>query len=131
MSLSPTDRAARLGLRDAREVDQLRSYIDGIVRRREYMWYVARSELRSRQIDSFLGNLWHLLNPLLQISVFFLFFGLVLETDRGVDNFLGYLTIGVFVYGYTQKCSTIGARSLIKYNDSAVRRDVPRRHPDR
>lgn len=116
MTQSTADRAARLGLRNAREAERLRSYIEGVARRREYMWYVARSELRSRQIDSFLGNLWHLLNPLLQIGVFFLFFGLVLETDRGVDNFLGYLSIGIFVYSYTQKCTTIGARSLIKYN---------------
>ena len=102
-------------LTDARATERLGSYIATTWQRREYMWYVARQEMRSRQINSFLGNLWHLLNPLLQISVFFLFFGLVLDTTRGVDNFLAYLSIGVFVYGYSQKCAMTGAKSLVKY----------------
>ena len=109
------DRGEPLALRDARETERLPSYLRGIWQRREYVWYVARSELRSRQINSILGNLWHLLNPLLQIGVFFLFFGLVLETDRGVDNFLGYLSIGIFTYSYSQKSAITGAKSLAKY----------------
>lgn len=102
-------------LRDARETERLGIYLAEVWQRRHYMWYVSTSELRSRQINSILGNLWHLINPLLQISVFFIFFGLVLDTQRGVDNFLGYLSIGIFVYGYTQKSATAGAKSLVKY----------------
>ena len=104
-----------LELRDARETEQLGTYLTGMWARREYMWWVAKSELRSRQINSVLGNLWHVLNPLLQIAVFFLFFGLVLKTDRGTDNFLGYLSIGIFVYSYTQKSAMSGGKSLAKY----------------
>lgn len=116
--MSPTtssEPSAILELRDARETERLSTYLRGIWQRREYIGYVARSNLRSRQINSVLGNLWHLLNPLLQISVFFIFFGLVLGTDRGVDNFLGYLSIGIFVYSYTQKSTTEGGKSLGKY----------------
>lgn len=102
-------------LRDARESERLQGYLQGIWRRRGYIWYVSKSELRSRQIGSVLGNLWHLLNPILQIAIYFLFFGLILETRRGVDNFLGYLAIGVFTYTFTQKAVQAGARSLIKY----------------
>ncbi len=102
-------------LTDARATERLGSYLATTWQRREYMWYVANQELRSRQINSVLGNLWHLLNPLLQISVFFLFFGLVLDTTRGVDNFLAYLSIGIFVYGFSQKCAMSGAKSLTKY----------------
>jgi teichoic acid transport system permease protein len=114
-SSTSSEPGAILQLRDARETERLSTYLSGTWQRREYVWYVARSELRSRQINSVLGNLWHLLNPLLQISVFFIFFGLVLKTDRGVDNFLGYLSIGIFVYGYTQKSAMAGAKSLLKY----------------
>lgn len=111
----PTSLAGGDALRDARETERLRSYLTQVWYRRHYMWYVARSELRSRQINSVLGNLWHLLNPLLSIGVFFLFFGLVLDAKRGVDNFLGYLSIGIFVYSCTQQSVLAGARSLVKY----------------
>ncbi|MDW3216954.1 MAG: ABC transporter permease [Ilumatobacteraceae bacterium] len=112
---SPQGVIATDGLSDAREAERLPSYLRGIWERRHYISYVSKAALRTRQINSVLGNLWHLLNPLLQIGVFFLFFGLVLDTTRGVDNFLGYLSIGIFVYSYSQKCAITGARSLVKY----------------
>lgn len=108
-------RSPDAALRDARETDRLGKYVAGIWQRREYAWYVANSELKSRQINSLLGNLWHLLNPMLQIAVFYIFFGLVLEADRGVDNFVGYLTVGIFTYSFLQKSAMSGAKSLLKY----------------
>lgn len=114
------------GLSDAREAERLSSYLRGIWARRHYIAYVSRSELRSRQINSVLGNLWHLLNPLLSIGVFFLFFGLVLDTTRGVDNFLGYLSIGIFVYSYSQKCAITGGRSLVRYTSLMKMVSFPR-----
>jgi teichoic acid transport system permease protein len=103
------------GLRDARETDKLGVYLSELWRRRSWAWYVSSSEMRSRQINSLLGNIWHVLSPLLQIGVFFIIFGLVLETDRGVDNFIGYLAVGIFVYMFTQKTVNAGAKSLVKY----------------
>lgn len=82
--------------------------------RRHYVTYVATSELRSRQMNSLLGNLWHLLNPALQIGIFWLIFGILLETSRGVDNFVGFLSIGIFTYQYAQRSTTSGARSIRK-----------------
>lgn len=102
-------------LRDARETERLGRYLRAIWVRRDYMWYVAGSEVRGAQIDSLLGNLWHLINPALQIGVFYLVFGVVLEVDRGVDNFLAFLAVGIFVFQYTQKAVSTGARALIKY----------------
>lgn len=112
----PISAPSRQGdLRDARETERLGSYLGALWTRREWAWYVASSELRSRQINSFLGNLWHLLNPILQITVFFIFFGLVLDVRRGVDNFIGYLAVGIFTYTFTQRAVTAGGKSLTKY----------------
>ena len=103
------------GLSDARATERLGAYLVNLWNRREYAWYVANSELKSRQINSLLGNLWHLLNPMLQIAVFYLFFGIILEADRGVENFIGYLTVGVLTYGFMQKSVMAGSKSLDKY----------------
>lgn len=65
-------------------------------------------------MNSVLGNLWHLLNPMLQIGVFWLIFGVVLDTSRGVDNFVGFLAVGIFTYQYAQKSTMSGAKSLRK-----------------
>jgi len=114
-AIAPDGGADATGLQDARAVDRLGPYLRATWERREWSWYVAASELRSRQVNSVLGNLWHLLNPLLQVGVFFLFFGLILQTDRGVDNFLGYLSIGIFVYLHSQKATLAGGKSMLQY----------------
>jgi teichoic acid transport system permease protein len=103
------------GLRDARETDRLGVYLSELWRRRSWAMYVASADLKGRQINSILGNVWHVLSPLLQVGVFFIIFGLVLEVDRGVDNFVGYLAIGIFVYTFTQKTVVAGGRSMAKY----------------
>ena len=59
-----------------------------------------------------LGNLWHLLNPALSIAIYYVIFGLLLDTTRGVDNFILFITIGIFVFQYTQRATTQGATSI-------------------
>ena len=81
----------------------LRGYAGEVWERRDYVWYVPLSDLRSRHVNTVLGNLWHLLNPLLLIGVYFLIFGLLLKADRGVDNFIGFLAAGIFAFTYTQR----------------------------
>lgn len=69
-------------------------------------------ELRAQHFTTVLGNVWHLLNPLLLVAVYFLVFGVVLDGRGGVDNFLAFLTVGVFMFHFTQKSVTSASRSL-------------------
>lgn len=101
------------GLRPSNEAGSIRTYVRGLVARRDYIWYVAANELRSRQMNTVLGNLWHLLNPLLQMGVYYLVFGVIVGTDKGVDNFLTFLAAGIFTYQFTQKATMAGARSIV------------------
>lgn len=100
-------------LRDAHEAARLGPYVRDVLSRRSYIKHVALNELRSRQATNVLGSLWHLLNPALTIGVYYLIFGLVIKSDRGVDNFLLFLTIGLFVFQLGQKSTIDGARSVV------------------
>lgn len=99
-------------LEDINASGRVGQYIGGLWRRRQYIAYVSASELRSQQINTVLGNLWHLLNPALSIAIYYVIFGLLLDTTRGVDNFVLFLTIGIFVFQYTQRTTTQGATSI-------------------
>lgn len=100
-------------LRDAHESERLRVYLHELLERRSYVWHVATNELQHRQITSVLGNVWHLLNPALTIGIYYLIFGVLLKSDRGVDNFFLFLTIGLFVFQFTQKATIDGAKSVV------------------
>ncbi len=101
-------------LRDAHEAARLGPYLKDVWSRRGYVRHVAVNELRHRQVTNVLGNLWHLLNPALTIAVYYVIFGLILKSDRGVDNFLLFVTIGLFVFQFGQKSTIDGARSVVK-----------------
>lgn len=89
-------------------------YMGKIWERREYLYQVPKHELRSQQMGTVLGNIWHLLNPILSIAVYALIFGVILKVDRGVTNFVAFVAIGVFVFSFSQKSITTGAQSIIK-----------------
>ncbi len=88
-------------------------YLRRIWERRSYLVHVPRNELRNRNMHTVLGNAWNLLNPILAIAVYFLVFGLLLDTTRGVEYFIPFLAIGVFAFQFSQRSATAGARSLV------------------
>ncbi|WP_448059163.1 ABC transporter permease [Cellulomonas hominis] len=56
---------------------------------------------------------WLVLRPVLDGAVYLVIFGLLLRSNRGIENFLGYLVIGVFMFQFTSRCLSSGAMSLI------------------
>tara|TARA_B100000949_G_C14124555_1_gene384021 strand:- start:12 stop:755 length:744 start_codon:yes stop_codon:yes gene_type:complete len=74
---------------------------------------VPLEELRAQNAHTFLGGIWLVLNPLLQVGVYFLVFGVIMPIDRGVDQYLVFLTIGVFVFFYSQRVVSEVARSVV------------------
>lgn len=98
----------------------LGAYLRALAARSDFILTVPRQELRAQHMNTVLGNLWFLVNPLLQTAVYYLVFGLLLETDRGLDNFLVYLVIGVLTLGYYNQTITRASR-LIETNETLIR----------
>lgn len=70
---------------------------------------------------STLGNFWHLLNPILQMLVYWVVFGLLVDgVTRGVENYVLFLAVGVFLYLDFQRAAIAGASS-IQNNKSLIR----------
>ncbi|WP_420836562.1 ABC transporter permease [Brevibacterium aurantiacum] len=67
-----------------------------------------------------LGHAWLFLNPVLSVLAFYAIFGLILGTSRGVENFIGFLVIGVFFFQFTARSMT-GGMGAIRSNASMIR----------
>jgi len=94
----------------------LREYLRELWLRREFAVTVPLGELRAQNQDTSLGQLWHLLNPLLLIGVYYFVFGVVLgiEGRRGVDDYLPFLIVGTITFNYTRSAMQAGARMIVK-----------------
>ena len=104
--------AARYGLRQSAARPPLRKYIQDVWARRNFIWAFASAKNISMYTDSRLGQVWQVLTPLLNAAVYYLIFGLLLNTSRGVPDFIPFLVTGVFLFGFTQRSVTSGAKSV-------------------
>jgi teichoic acid transport system permease protein len=78
-------------------------------------WFVAAYSTASNAVGyqgSFLGQAWQLLTPLLNIMIYYLIFGLLLHTNRGVSNFIAFLSVGVFVFAFCTTSLVNGSRAI-------------------
>ena len=94
----------------------LRDYLRELWLRREFAVTVPMGELRAQNQDTSLGQLWHLLNPLFLIGIYYFVFGIVLDIEgrRGVDDYLPFLIVGVITFNYTRSSMQSGARMIVK-----------------
>src|SRR5689334_18231634 len=78
-------------------------------------WFVIAYSRASNSVGyerSFLGQAWQLLTPLLNIAVYYVIFGLLLHTNRGVGNYIAFLTVGVFFFSFCTTSLNSGSKSI-------------------
>ncbi len=104
--------AAEFGLKKIGTRPRLWTYLKALWSRRQFIWVLASANAYARNRDTYLGQLWNVLNPLLWAAVYFVVFGLILGTRRDVDNFLAYLIIGVFLFRFVGQSFSAGAKAI-------------------
>ena len=112
-----TGLAERFGLKDNAARPGLRQYLGTLWARRAFLVAFAGARVVSQYSSARLGQIWQLLTPLLNAGVYLLLFGVLLNTSRGVENFIAFLVIGVFVFTFTQRSVRQGAESVSRNLD--------------
>ncbi|WGP06722.1 ABC transporter permease [Bacillus subtilis] len=90
----------------------LSSYLAALWNRRHFIIAESRAKMSSSTRKNLLGFAWLFFNPLLSVLAYWFIFGFILQTSQGVPNFLGFLVVGVFFFGYTGACMTGGTGSI-------------------
>lgn len=114
------DLAAQHGLHVLGRRPRLRAYTRELWERRAFVWVMATSRAYSRNQNNYLGQIWGALNPLLLAAVYYLVFGLLLGTTGGVENYPGFLVIGIFLFTFIASSLQAGANSVLN-NVSLIR----------
>ena len=109
---SAAELAERYGMQKAGARPPLGAYARDVWGRRYFVLSFARSRTAAGYSGAFLGQFWQVLTPLLNAAVYYLIFGLLLRTDRGVDNYIAFLVTGIFVFQFTANAVTAGAKAI-------------------
>jgi teichoic acid transport system permease protein len=103
---------SRYKLRRAGARPSIVQYTKDLWQRRHFIATFSTANNAVGYSESFLGQAWQLLTPLLNVGVYYLIFGILLHTKRGVHNFIAFLVIGIFVFTYTQTAMMLGAKAI-------------------
>lgn len=104
--------AERHGLVNTTARPTLGNYIDRLWQQRYFLLAYSSARSTSRYSTSRLGQLWQVLTPILNAFIYFFLFGVLLQTSRGVNNFVAFLVTGVFAFTFTQRSLINGAKSI-------------------
>ncbi|MBB6345398.1 ABC transporter permease [Nonomuraea muscovyensis] len=104
--------AARYGLRRAIARPRFPVYVRQLWERRHFILTYATSRNVSKYSNSALGQLWQVLTPLLNAGIYFVMFGIILGGRGNIANYPAFLLTGMFVFTYTQRTVTAGAKSI-------------------
>lgn len=112
--------ARRHGLQQVGVRPPLPRYLRDLWRHRHFLMTMSAADSAARHQNNYLGQAWAVLNPLLLGLAYFLIFGLLLRTSQGTENYIGFLTIGLFVFMFMAAGFNYAAKSLVE-NTNLVR----------
>ncbi|MGN6218095.1 MAG: ABC transporter permease [Microbacterium sp.] len=133
MTESAAQRFARLGSESLTPVSSGQTGVFGmwaslrdVLGHRQLLALLVRRDIKARYKDSVLGLLWTLINPIVQLTVYYVVMGQFLGAARGIDNFAIYIFSGLTIYGLFSETLS-GATGSIVANSGLVRKVyVPR-----
>ncbi|MER7961898.1 MULTISPECIES: ABC transporter permease [Streptomyces] len=104
--------AARHGLTVSGARPSLPEYVRRLWARRHFIGAFSTAKLTAQYSQAKLGQVWQVMTPLLNAAVYYFIFGLLMNTSRGVEDFVPFLVTGVFVWTFTQSSIMAGTRAI-------------------
>lgn len=91
----------------------LTEYVRQLWKRRAFIRVLATSKAYAKNQNSYLGQFWAVLTPTLNALVYILIFGVILGVGKtGVENTVGFIVVGTFLYHFFTGSVNGGARAI-------------------
>ncbi|GAB3174562.1 ABC transporter permease [Myceligenerans halotolerans] len=107
LALAEQNGLTRMGVRPP-----LWTYIRDVAARWPFIRVLGASTAYSKNQNNYLGQLWAVLNPILNALVYVVIFGLVLGASRDVANTVAFIVMGTFLFRFIDTSVHGGSRSI-------------------
>src|SRR5690606_27611627 len=102
----------------------MKSYIQEMLKRKDLLYYLVKSGLKAEHRNSYLGYFWWLLDPLLNVLVYY--FLVVIVLDRGGENYPLFLVIGLVVWRWISTTINSSSKSILRYSSIINQVSLPK-----
>jgi teichoic acid transport system permease protein len=111
--LTAEELAAKYGLTPSSVRPGPLEYLGQLWQRRHFVWAFAHARITSMYVSARLGQVWHVLTPLLSIGVYYFVFGILLNSKGGSGgSYISFLSVGMFVFTYSREAISQGTKSI-------------------
>ena len=93
--------------------------------RRHFAFHLARTDLRSKNMGTFFGQLWLVINPMLLAGVYFLLVNILRDRQRGSD-FLAHLVACLFAFHFFSTSVNQSSRAVTRSGKLILNTAFPR-----
>lgn len=104
--------ALRHGLSVSGARPTLPAYVGQLWSRRAFISAFATARLTAQYSHAKLGQLWQVMTPLLNAAVYYLIFGILMNVQEGIPDYVPFLITGVFVWTFTSQSIMTGTRAI-------------------
>ncbi|MFC3039728.1 ABC transporter permease [Virgibacillus xinjiangensis] len=92
----------------------MKTYLQEMLKRKDLLIYLVKSGLKAEHRNSYLGYFWWLLDPLLNVLVYY--FLVVIILQRGGENYPLFLVIGLVAWRCISSTINSSAKSIMRYS---------------
>ncbi|GGC85474.1 sugar ABC transporter permease [Thalassobacillus devorans] len=92
----------------------MKTYLQEMLKRKDLLIYLVKSGLKAEHRNSYLGYFWWLLDPLLNVLVYY--FLVVVILGRGGENYPLFLVIGLVAWRAISATINTSAKSITRYS---------------
>ena len=110
----------RSSLRKLSARPPLPEYVRQLWRRRYFLQEDATAKAFRTPRDLWMGKVWLIVSPLIDSVMYAMIFGLIVRTNNGIQNFPGYVVLGVTFFQIFQKYIADG-NDLVKKQQNLVK----------
>ncbi|MFD3803155.1 ABC transporter permease [Streptomyces sp. NPDC058619] len=104
--------AAEHGLTLSGARPTLPRYLAQLWGRRHFVTTHATARMQAQYSSAKLGQVWHLVTPLLNAAVYYFIFGVVMRASHNVPDYVPFLITGVFVWDFIGSSVNAGTRAV-------------------
>ncbi|MGW0392815.1 ABC transporter permease [Streptomyces sp. NPDC003042] len=109
---SPATLAAAHGLTVSGARPTLPHYLAQLWDRRHFVTAYATARMHATYSTARLGQVWHLVTPLLNAAVYYFVFGIVMRASHDVPDYVPFLITGVFVWDFIGSSVNAATRAV-------------------
>ncbi|WP_277674056.1 ABC transporter permease [Piscibacillus halophilus] len=94
----------------------MKNYLKEIIKRKDLLYYLVKSGLKAEHRNSYLGYFWWLLDPLLNVLVYYFLVVIVLGRENDDFNYAVFLVIGLVAWRWISSSINSASKSILRYS---------------